>query len=633
MITPINQIALSWWGWMGPMLWQVSLLILIISAIDMLIRKWAWPQVRYALWLLVLIKLLIPPSWTLSSGIIARFQPWAQARIEQQWSKTFLSRGENKISSPPTSPSDLKSSQFKDPATAKTLGDKTKEFPLYSGNVKPVWQVYILGIWIFGMLLFIALLTIRIAKLRRWHKEQREKKTIPVWFHKLLVQTAKRLKLGQLPAIVFSDQAVTPAVYGVFRPVMILPVNYLDSLSREEAEHVLLHELAHLKRGDLWINGLCLLLQIVYWFNPLLIWARKQMKYVREICCDLTLASILREKTKKYRQTLLNTARELLTESVEPGMGLLGVFEEPFRLVARLRWLEKITWRNRKQIVAATCCVILAMAIFVLPMAGSKQKPSDTVQNEIKVEEPVFSEEESQDLDWSLSQKPGDIYMREVYRTDSYFLWILMDSDMTNVAETWIGNQKVVYSEKGDNYNRKVILDLEKNSIVFINHRAKTYVEATLPLDRSSILSEELKWQHLERPTSGRIDKTNKTRLIKDKKCDEYDVVYWDMRGEKRFNRRAFKVWATTDVPFNLNLYYQMLMNLREVGNRDKTLRNELKKLKGIQMKLEMKSSRFIFSKMYITELTELTRKEPPEGLYSVPSDYTKKELFTRWAF
>jgi len=64
MITLFNQAADSWWRWMGLMLWQVSLLIVIVSVIDLLIAKWAWPQVRYALWLLVLVKLLIPPTWS-----------------------------------------------------------------------------------------------------------------------------------------------------------------------------------------------------------------------------------------------------------------------------------------------------------------------------------------------------------------------------------------------------------------------------------------------------------------------------------------------------------------------------------------------------------------------------------------
>jgi hypothetical protein len=41
MIAAINGVAQSWWGWMGSMLWQVSLLIVIVTMIDFAIRRWA----------------------------------------------------------------------------------------------------------------------------------------------------------------------------------------------------------------------------------------------------------------------------------------------------------------------------------------------------------------------------------------------------------------------------------------------------------------------------------------------------------------------------------------------------------------------------------------------------------------
>jgi beta-lactamase regulating signal transducer with metallopeptidase domain/Tol biopolymer transport system component len=374
MIAAINQIAQSWWSWMGPMLWQVSLLILIVTGLDFLLRRWAWPQVRYTLWLLVLVKLVIPPTWTLPSSLVSKWQPVVQAGIKERL-------GINLRAPAVREPLEMYSSV---PATmtpsvlAGQLAEQSAQTPpAESSSLTPSralgWKAIVMLAWIIGMGLFVALLAHRIARLRRWHKKQVEKKVIPVWYYELLVETTKRLKLGRLPAIVFSRDAKAPAVYGMFRPVLLLPASYLDSLSREDAEHVLLHELAHLKRGDLWLHGLCLLLQIVYWFNPLLIWTRRQMKHVREICCDLTIANVLKEKTMKYRQTLLNTARELLTQTAEPGMGLLGVFEDPFRLVARLRWLEKKTWRTRKLMTAAVALVALVMTAAVLPMGSSMQ--------------------------------------------------------------------------------------------------------------------------------------------------------------------------------------------------------------------------------------------------------------------
>ncbi|MCP4710233.1 MAG: hypothetical protein GY869_16540, partial [Planctomycetes bacterium] len=58
----MNQIGQVWWSWMGSMLWQVSVLIVLVVGVDMLIRKWVWPQLRYALYLLILVKLVLPPG-------------------------------------------------------------------------------------------------------------------------------------------------------------------------------------------------------------------------------------------------------------------------------------------------------------------------------------------------------------------------------------------------------------------------------------------------------------------------------------------------------------------------------------------------------------------------------------------
>ncbi len=376
MINILNTVAQSWWSWMGPMLWQVSLLVLIVTALDLILRRWAWPQVRYTLWVLILIKLIIPPTWTLPSSLISKWQPAVQAGLEERLGIDL--QGPTAVEALQMSPS-LPASMIASVRAGEPVEQHPPAQPANSSSLPEShtlgWKSYALIVWILGMGSFVALLALRISRLRRWHKKQVEQKTIPVWYYELLVETTKRLKLGRLPAIVFSKDAKAPAVYGMFRPVLLLPASYLDSLSREDAEHVLLHELAHLKRGDLWLHGFCLLLQIVYWVNPLLIWTRRQMKHVREICCDLTIANVLKEKTMKYRETLLNTARELLTQTAEPGMGLLGVFEDPFRLVPRLRWLEKKTWRTRKLMTAAVAAVAIVMTAAILPMgSGAMQE-------------------------------------------------------------------------------------------------------------------------------------------------------------------------------------------------------------------------------------------------------------------
>ncbi len=382
MIESVNQFAALLWGWMSSMFWQVSLLVLIISGIEMLTRKWLWPQVRYALWLLVFIKLVIPPVWSLPSGIVPRINTTVQKMFIQEPVEQLINVSENNdqtISNQERSEPLI--SQMESSSSQSVRESQVINNPSLFSQIH--WQTYLAGIWIIGMILFSFLLFTKIVKLKEWHKHQIEKKTIPHWFYEILVKTAKRMKLSQLPAIVFSDEAVTPAVYGLFRPVILLPENYFKKISKNETEHVLLHELSHLKRGDLWIHGFCLLLQVIYWFNPFIIWARRQIKHVRELCCDFTVSNLLREKTGEYRKTLLNTARALLTESVEPGMGLLGVFEEPFRLVARLKWLEKEIWGKRRTIMSISILSSFFIVLTVLPMANSQEGIEDAI-NAIK---------------------------------------------------------------------------------------------------------------------------------------------------------------------------------------------------------------------------------------------------------
>jgi beta-lactamase regulating signal transducer with metallopeptidase domain/DNA gyrase inhibitor GyrI len=371
----INDIARLWWGWMAPMLWQASLLIVLIGLIDRAVRGWAWPQFRYALWLLVLVKLLVPPTWSSPVGVISRIEPSIRRSVILHWGGPMRSGESPSPTRSAASPPGRESASGL-PRTGAPAENLLPPGRAVGGARTSCLsaQGWALLAWIAGMLAFASLLTLKMIRLRRWHRRQRDKK-IPEWFHRLLVEIAGTLRLSRIPAIVFSKDAVTPAVYGMFRPVLLLPAGYLNRLSREEAEHVLLHELSHLKRGDLWMHGLYLILHVVYWFNPLLIWTRREMKHVREICCDLSVAAVLREKTRRYRLTLLNTARELLTENVEPGLGLLGVFEEPFKLVTRLKWLEKEPWKHRKWIPALSLCAGLSVAAVIIPMSGPDAPP------------------------------------------------------------------------------------------------------------------------------------------------------------------------------------------------------------------------------------------------------------------
>ena len=60
----LNLTADYWWAWMAPMLWQGTLFMMLVAVVDRLLSQWVWPQVRLTLWLLVLVKLVLPPTTT-----------------------------------------------------------------------------------------------------------------------------------------------------------------------------------------------------------------------------------------------------------------------------------------------------------------------------------------------------------------------------------------------------------------------------------------------------------------------------------------------------------------------------------------------------------------------------------------
>ena len=84
MIEQINTIAEIWWSWMWPMFWQVGVLIVLIAAVELFIKRWVWPQVRYALWLLVLIKLVLPPSLTSPASLTSQIPLLAKKAVQSQ---------------------------------------------------------------------------------------------------------------------------------------------------------------------------------------------------------------------------------------------------------------------------------------------------------------------------------------------------------------------------------------------------------------------------------------------------------------------------------------------------------------------------------------------------------------------
>jgi peptidyl-prolyl cis-trans isomerase SurA len=144
------------------------------------------------------------------------------------------------------------------------------------------------------------------------------------------------VKLRRAPFVRVSPRVDSPAVAGLWRPVLLLPAAFERAFSEAETELVLKHELMHLKRHDLPVNALLCVLQALHWFNPLLWFAASRARQDRESACDAqVLASAERDCRNDYGHALLKVQAAYCPRGFS--LGFVGIFEGSAAVHARIK--------------------------------------------------------------------------------------------------------------------------------------------------------------------------------------------------------------------------------------------------------------------------------------------------------
>ena len=142
-----------------------------------------------------------------------------------------------------------------------------------------------------------------------------------------LYSLAHSWSLRVTPALALTERVIVPQVVGLWRPVILLPAAALAGLRPDELEMILAHELAHVRRYDLWANLVQRLAEAVFFFNPAVWYLSRQTSTYREYCCDEATCRLARQTAGdtrlRYAEALLRAVE--LTQGASHGQKLAAL--------------------------------------------------------------------------------------------------------------------------------------------------------------------------------------------------------------------------------------------------------------------------------------------------------------------
>ena len=251
--------------------------------------------------------------------------------------------------------------------------DWMNDFTLSVNSETPSIAGYILlGIWIAGILAMIILLIKSSFRLRSLKKSALplQNKEVRRLYHHCLEE------MGICRDIPVCSTAFlkSPIIVGLFKPCIYLPIHLISDYNESDLRYMLLHELQHYKHHDAIASYLMNLTGVVYWFNPLVWYALREMRNDREVACDSAVLKMLEEDDyEDYGNTLINFAEKISLTPFPFAAGMGGNMKQMKRRILNIASYEKPTLVKKIKGITAfvlTAVLLLGLAPFISTYAA-----------------------------------------------------------------------------------------------------------------------------------------------------------------------------------------------------------------------------------------------------------------------
>ncbi len=141
----------------------------------------------------------------------------------------------------------------------------------------------------------------------------------------LVLRECDSLAVGRRPALREVPSLAAPAVFGLFRQTICLPLRFTETLSEQELRWVIRHELAHIRRRDIPVVIIASVAGAFHWFNPMVWVIISRLRAAMEAAADrLALQSLSHSEVSAYGELLLRFAQVSVTAKKSPTLGLIS---------------------------------------------------------------------------------------------------------------------------------------------------------------------------------------------------------------------------------------------------------------------------------------------------------------------
>ena len=315
------------------------------------------PVARHALWVLVLVKFVTPPLvvWPWAAP-----DPFGIAALDASLTD-FQPVPLEPLRPSPMGDDPAPIVRIQSQSLAATPGDYTAEHAAAS-----IWP-WLIGVWALGSVCVLGIEGLRLARLRRRVRTMPADHPIARRVHAL----AGQLGVHAIPVDIV-DGISSPVVWGWGRPRLLWPSTLEIDTADACIDGIVVHELAHIKRGDHFVGWIELAAGVVWWWNPLFWSVRSARREQAELACDAWVISALPNGRRAYAESLL-----LLSGAVAPDpspMTAVGIRSASRRVLER-RLVMIMKGRSSLRLPWAGLGCLALIGAATLPAWAAVQQP------------------------------------------------------------------------------------------------------------------------------------------------------------------------------------------------------------------------------------------------------------------